>query len=707
MHGRDKRSRWVLQAVASTCAVGVTLGFACASSTAEPVRAPASAPAQPRSGTELIYDRGLKPGWQDWGWGKHDLANGLARIDLSNFGGWIVHHEPLTARFAALTFRMFAPSSYGSFLQVQLANGNDDKSFPTVVIGADNAQKAIGGWLDVSVPWSALNPSSAPFDRISLHAVTSVGSDWVLFDKLTLLQAGSQSLTAQQAPTTKSAGAGAPTRRSSLAASCKAPGHGISPYIYGIAGDVADVPATARRWGGNPMTRYNFQINAYNTAKDWYFENQKADDYRSFLDGNRAHHAISAITVPMVGWIAKDTTSVGFPVSVYGAQRAHDPSRADVGDGARPDGVALSPKSPTLTSVAAPPELMRKWVEAIHAQDEKTGPRNVKLYFLDNEPNLWSSTHRDVHPDPLTYDELLDRSIKYASAIRAADPKALIAGPSEWGWTGYLYSAKDAAVGIEQRPDRRAHGDVPLIPWYLKKLHDHDASSKDRLLDVLDVHYYPQEKDVYGNAADPATAALRLRSTRSLWDPSYKDESWINDTVRLLPRLKEWVAQNYPGLAISIGEYNFGAEQHISGGLAEAEALGRFAEAGIDYAFYWYSPPKNSPVYWAFRAYRDFDGKGGQFLGRSMETRSSSNVSLFASRDASGKHLVLVALNLDAAAAADVDIELTGCAAIATRRRFSYSASSPSLVDVGAKSGGDLSETLAPYSINVFDITLK
>lgn len=45
------------------------------------------------------------------------------------------------------------------------------------------------------------------------------------------------------------------------------------------------------------------------------------------------------------------------------------------------------------------------------------------------------------------------------------------------------------------------------------------------MLDQLDVHYYPN--DVFNDAVDAATRAKRLRSTRSLWDVSYKDEGWI------------------------------------------------------------------------------------------------------------------------------------------------------------------------------------
>lgn len=673
------------------CVAFATISFGCRKLTAKPAPRPATFEV-----AETLYDGGLKGAWQDWGWGRHDLSQGPARIDLSQYGGWIVHHEPVATRYGAFVFRMLAPATFGKFLHVQVANGNDDKSLPSIEVTPERERKLPGGWVEVYVSWAELNPTGTAFDRIKLYATTSVGSDWVQFDKLVLTRATEDASAATVAP-----------RAVPLSVNCRAPGHAISPYIYGIAGEATDLAVTARRWGGNPMTRYNWQINAYNVGKDWFFENGKTNGYREFLSENQRLGAASALTVPIIGWVAKDATSVGFPVSIYGPQRATDPHKPDAGDGVRPDGVAIQPTSLSHSSVSAPPEMMKKWIETIRAEDAKTQARSVKMYILDNEPNLWNATHRDVHPDPLTYDELLDRSIRYGAAIRAADPQGLIAGPAEWGWTGYFYSARDVAAGVAMRPDRRAHGDTPLLPWYLQKLREHDQAAGVRTLDVLDVHYYPQATGVYGANSDAATAALRLRATRSLWDPSYKDESWINDTVRLIPRMKEWIKQNYPGLALSIGEYNFGGEQHISGALALAEALGRFGVEGLDYAFYWFAPPQKSPAYWAFRAFRNFDGKNGRFLDRSVDTRMGSDVSLFASRDDSGKHMVLVALNLDPTKPAKATIALSGCGEVATRRKFVYSAEASSIVDAGSKSGAGFVETLAPYSINVFDVTIK
>lgn len=661
---------------------------------AKPAKA-ASVPA------EVIYDGGLRPGWQDWGWGSHDLSGKEAKINLSQYGGWILHHDGLPPRFGALAFRMQAPKDYGNFLQIKLSFKKDDSAFPAVDVDAAYIHPASDGWVAVEVPWKLLNPATIPFDGIMIHARTSVGSDWVKFDKVLL--------TPFDAKAIRDAVARAPVRPVKLAVDCRAPDHAISPYIYGVAGegDLFELGATIRRWGGNPTTRYNFRINALNTGKDWFFENARAGDYRTFLDENRKHGLLSALTVPMIGWIAKDTTSSGFPVSALGPQHATDQWRPEAGDGVKRDGSLLTPLPPAQTSVPAPPASIKAWVEQIRRDDARNGGRSVHMYILDNEPSLWNVTHRDVHPDPLTYDELLDRTIRYAAAIREADPQALIAGPAEWGWNGYFFSAADVAAGVNRAPDRRAHGDLPLVAWYLKKLHEYEVKKGTKLLDVFDLHFYPQGPGVFGSGGlDANTAALRLRSTRALWDIAYPDESWINDAVRLIPRMKEWARDNDPGVAISIGEYNFGGEQHMSGALALAEALGRFGSEGITYAFYWTFPPKNSPAFWAFRAYRNFDSNGGRFLDRSLATTMASDVSLYASRDDDRKHLVLVTLNKDPVSAARAKIALEGCGRIVSRRKFTYGPHTDTLADDGTTASADLSELLPPYSINVFDVTV-
>ena len=64
-------------------------------------------------------------------------------------------------------------------------------------------------------------------------------------------------------------------------------------------------------------------------------------------------------------------------------------------------------------------------------------------------------------------------------------------------------------------------------------------------------------------------------------------------------------------------EYNFGAGDHISGGLAQADVLGIFGREGLYLGNYWGDGPGNgklpSYIKSAFRLFRNYDGKGGTF----------------------------------------------------------------------------------------------
>ena len=331
------------------------------------------------------------------------------------------------------------------------------------------------------------------------------------------------------------------TRKVTLTLDCTAKTHPISPMIYGVAFEFMNAAkpqlwslgATARRWGGNPASRYNWKLgNAWNTASDWYFQNVNYTSipdytYRRFLDEDSQHGVATALTVPTLGWVAKDTSSFSFSVDTFGKQQSVAPEQPRAGNGRLVDGKPIAPGAPTQTSVPAPPAFIAEWVKAI--RDHHQGkPRSVSEYILDNEPALWNSTHRDVHPQALSYDELMDRTITYAKAIKDVDPDAVIAGPAEWGWPAFQYSALDAEVGFALHPDRLRHGNVPLIPWWLRQLREYREKNKVSLVDVLDVHFYPQASGMgvgTQGATDTDAAALRIRSTRALWDPSYQDES--------------------------------------------------------------------------------------------------------------------------------------------------------------------------------------
>ncbi|MFN8620079.1 MAG: glycoside hydrolase family 44 protein [Chloroflexota bacterium] len=424
--------------------------------------------------------------------------------------------------------------------------------------------------------------------------------------------------------------------------------HAISPDIYGVnfAGtafskaQLRSMGITLDRWGGNSTTRYDFTTGFHNTGSDWYFENIPPDTthplpHAALIEADRAAGVRSIITMPLIGWTPRKDSptdhpfACGFPASAFPNQESTDPYDPHCGNGVK-NGHAVTGNDPTVTSRRITPSTVKGWVASLVARYGRRAAGGVAYVELDNEPALWDDTHRDVSPDPLTYDGLLARTVAYAKAIKAADPTVRTLGPSDWGWCAYVYSPADPG-GCSDGADRKAHGDLPFVAWYLRRLHALSVANGKRLLDVLDEHYYPQSGVALRDAGDAATQALRLRSTRSLWDPTYIDESWISDlaqggvAVKLIPRLKAWVRAEYPGTKLGITEYNFGGLESLNGALAQADVLGILGREGVDLATLWDPGAASDPWAFAFRMFRNHDGAGvaaSRFGETSVRARS-------------------------------------------------------------------------------------
>jgi len=448
--------------------------------------------------------------------------------------------------------------------------------------------------------------------------------------------------------------------------------HAISPDIYGMnyaaEGLAKELGLPVRRWGGNATTRYNWQNDTYNTGSDWYFENipNTLPVGRTLPDGSAADQFVeqdrrtgtkTLITLPTAGWVARrrppgDTHpyDCGFKASVYGAQQSTDPWDPNCGNGVKTSGANVTGNDPADTSVASDPAFVQAWVSHLVARYGKASAGGVAYYELDNEPELWSATHRDVRPQHLGYDELVSRAQAYAPAVKAADPGAKVIGPSGWGWTAYFWSDLDTSAGgawWNDPKDRNAHGGVPLVEWYLQQMKAYEVAHGRRILDVVDEHFYPQGNGVASGATDPATNALRLRSTRSLWDPGYVDESWIADKIQLIPRMRAWVANDYPGTKTSLSEYSWGALNDINGALAQADVLGIFGREQLDMATLWGPPAATDPGAYAFRMYLNVDGAGGRFGNTSVRATSTDqdSVAVYAARRGAKGALTLMAIN--------------------------------------------------------------
>ncbi len=375
--------------------------------------------------------------------------------------------------------------------------------------------------------------------------------------------------------------------------------HPISPLIYGMNGyllgasadDIAAVaPAniSVSRWGGDSTERYNYQLDVTNAIDDYYFENGPGTGgdgwaaasgvtaFDEFVQSNATNRIKSLGTVPVLGWVSKDSTSCSFPSSTYPDQLAVNSKAAfsggtsGCGSGIYPNGVGGCtstggceiPADPTVTSVAAPPPappaasaVNATWANNTWAGGwanylvNKFGPGNpatgagtgVSIYDLDNEPSWWDSNDADVHPSPFTYDEVTKGGIGTALAIKTADPTAEVSGPVMDYWWDYFYSKTDVESGWKTGPcfapwsnpvDRQAHNGIPFIEYYLQQFKAAAATyGVPRLLDYVDLHTY-LAANYNGNSVGLTTAGdtgeqqARLNSTRAFWDPTYIDTNY-------------------------------------------------------------------------------------------------------------------------------------------------------------------------------------
>ncbi|WP_018181865.1 glycoside hydrolase family 44 protein [Kaistia granuli] len=460
------------------------------------------------------------------------------------------------------------------------------------------------------------------------------------------------------------------------------PGRPISPLIYGsneIGTMDGGAPSaeldraagvTARRLGGNLMTTYNWVNNAANAGKDYQHANgpflldalglpktewtKPALLIEAMHEASLAMGAKSLVTVPLAGSVAADFDGPVPPEAAAPSPR-FVPIQWTAGTKAG---------DPIVPAVADIPQLLARLVETYGGADSERG---IYAYALDNEPGLWFETHPRIVAGKPTIRAFLERSLAAARAIKRADPAALVFGPVSWGATE-MASFQDAP----DWNDYRHHGS--FVAAYLDAFRQASEQDGIRLLDALDVHWYP-----YSNSGDlfrtenPALAAALLEAPRTLTEPGFREESWVPRALPafsgeaqlglpLLPSLEAIIAATFPGTALAITEFNYGGAGQLASGLALADVLGRFGRHDVVFASHW-----GSLEGWlgeAYRLYRAADAGGQRFGDQSLEvTIAGGGADLVAyaagATGQTGLHLVVINKS-DAAATIDVSFETGG-----------------------------------------------
>ena len=507
--------------------------------------------------------------------------------------------------------------------------------------------------------------------------------------------------------------------------------HPINPDIYGLAfaatSDLVALNTPLNRSGGDSQTSYNWQLNCDNRGNDWYFESfadsVSTPGYRldNFIQTTQAANvgAQVLLTIPMIDYIGSlgpgRSTLWSFSVAKYGPQTGSDPYNPDAGNGisTAAGNPYITGNNPTDASVANSPSFEQGWVQHLIGTWGLASAGGVKYYLMDNEPSIWFGTHRDVAPIGANYSEIYNDYLNYAGTVRALDPTATIVGPEEWGWLGLFYSGFDQQNGTGAGSDYATHNNTYYYPWLMQQLASYQKSTGKQLLDVLSVHYYPQDGS-FSNNDSLAAQLIRNQSTRSLWDPKYVDQSWIASVginkgiVDLIPNLKSWVKQYYPGLKTAITEYNWGDEPNLNGATTQADVLGIFGREALDMGTRWTVPANPSPTYLSMQIYRNYDGNNSAFGDASVYAgvADPDYLSSFAAVRSSDHALTVMVVNKQQGST-PVSISLADFATTGTAQAWQIaSATQSAITPLGsvAIANNSITATVPSQSITLFVI---
>ncbi len=485
----------------------------------------------------------------------------------------------------------------------------------------------------------------------------------------------------------------------------------ISPYIYGSNGqsDDRDENITARRQGGNRMTGYNWENNASNAGSDYLHQsddyltyqlpagirNQVGATLTAFHDVSIETGCYSLLTLPAAGYVARDKKG---PVSENEA--------------------APSPRwVPVKPSKGTPFVLVPDTTDGAVYADEEVNflvnrygaagtARGVRGYAVDNEPALWPSTHPRIHKAQPTIDEMVQKTTALARAVKSVDPDAEIFGAVAYGFAEYQ--------NFQDAPDWNANKSYgTYLDALLARMKTASEADGRRLIDVLDLHWYPEAQGESANGwtritlsdnSEPGVAAARMQAPRTLWDSTYREHSWIGDyfsPVALLPKLRSTIAARYPGTKLAFTEINYGGDDDISGGIAMADVLGLFGRYGVYMSNYW--GELKGYVSAAYRIYRNYDGARSTFGARGAYARTddAARGSAYASVDGAGR-LHVIAINKDAGGPVDAEITIDGGTAFTRGAVYGFTASDPTirrLDTIGEIAANRLTYTLPRLSV--------
>lgn len=417
---------------------------------------------------------------------------------------------------------------------------------------------------------------------------------------------------------------------------------------------------------GNNATRYNFR-KKFSVHPNW-FNNVNSQSWdisaEKILKNMPGVDAMYAFQLS--GYVAK-TQDYNFDDWGYYLEHGNYPSNRDLniagGGEISDDGTtAIKEGDPTLYNQEWPADstvaIIPYWRDSL-----KFDMSRLRYWSMDNETDIWRFTHDDLDL-PVTGEFLVERYVEVAKKARAVWKDIKLTGPvsaGEWDWV----VIRDTADGnMIQGDDGKKYS---WLEYFIKRVSEEQKKSGIRLLDMLDIHWYPGEQDyetrmnwhrvlfdtTYNYPGANGICFLNedyyyaSNQTKERYDSNYKKEY-------ILKRIEDWLEQYFGeghGITLGISETSFEDPDPMVSALIYASFLGTMMDHGVEFF---------TPWTWSEGMYEVahlFSRKGHEFRVESVSSNDSL-VSAYSSINNSKDSLTVILVNRAESETQEVNLTL-------------------------------------------------
>jgi hypothetical protein len=374
----------------------------------------------------------------------------------------------------------------------------------------------------------------------------------------------------------------------------------VSPYIYGRNNSFSDVFGTAtsaanmalykeaglrfsRENGGNNATKYNWR-KKISSHPDWYNNVYSHDwDYASQTIQTSMPGMQVMWAFQLIGKVAANKSNNFNDWSYNQSQWWAGVSQNLAGGGQ----VNASGGSKALVE-GNPDQYLMSW-----PADSTTGildywfgtgglglsKSNFQYWSMDNEPEIWSGTHDDVMPTQLAASAFIENYLAVAKLARQKYPDIKLTGPvpaNEWQW--YKWSTESLQINGTY---------YSWLEYFIKRVADEQKATGIRLLDVIDLHWYPSESadaqvlQLYRIFYDKTYVYPGVNGIKTIyggWDTSQTKEY-------IFQRITDWLTKHFGvnhGITLGLTECAFSSSNPNITSVLYASILGTFANNGVE-----------------------------------------------------------------------------------------------------------------------------